>query len=63
MKRILILNTGGTFSSRPSDAGLAPSISGPEIVDIAGNISDDIELSAEDFCSLDSANILPELGA
>lgn len=60
MKRILILNTGGTFSSRPSDAGLAPSISGPEIVDIAGRISDDIELCAEDFCSLDSANILPE---
>lgn len=60
MKKILILNTGGTFSSEASEFGLAPAISGSGILDRVGVISDDIELSAEDYCSLDSANILPE---
>ena len=60
MKKILILNTGGTFSSRPSEDGLVPSVSGAEIIRSAGHVSDEIELEAEDFCSLDSANILPE---
>jgi hypothetical protein len=32
MKRILILNTGGTFSSQASENGLAPSITGDEIL-------------------------------
>ena len=31
MKNILILNTGGTFSSEASGHGLAPSITGEEI--------------------------------
>lgn len=60
MKKILIINTGGTFSSQTTGAGLAPEIKGPGILDAAGRISDDIELSTEDYCSLDSANILPE---
>ena len=60
MKKILILNTGGTFSSQLSDLGLAPSISGSGILERVGAISEDIELAAEDYCSLDSANMLPE---
>ena len=60
MKKILIINTGGTFSSQATDEGLAPAIKGSAILDCVGEISADIELFAEDYCSLDSANILPE---
>lgn len=60
MKKILILNTGGTFSSQASEMGLAPAISGSGVLDRVGIISPEIELEAEDYCSLDSANILPE---
>lgn len=60
MKKIHIINTGGTFSSQASDTGLAPAIKGSGVLDRVGRVSDDIELSAEDYCSLDSANILPE---
>ena len=60
MKKILILNTGGTFSSPASGHGLAPSISGDEIISRLGVIDDDIQLEVEDYCSLDSANIMPD---
>ena len=60
MKNILILNTGGTFSSEASGHGLAPSITGVEIVQKLGILDDDISISVEDFCSLDSANIMPD---
>ena len=60
MTNILILNTGGTFSSHISEHGLAPSMSGNEILDRLGTVSDEIELTVEDFCSLDSANIMPD---
>ena len=60
MKNILILNTGGTFSSEASGHGLAPSITGDEIVKKLGILDDDISISVEDFCSLDSANIMPD---
>ena len=60
MKNILILNTGGTFSSEASGHGLAPSITGDEIIKKLGILDDDISISVEDFCSLDSANIMPD---
>lgn len=60
MKNILILNTGGTFSSEASGHGLAPSITGDEIMNRLGMVSEDISITTEDFCSLDSANIMPE---
>ena len=60
MKKIMILNTGGTFSSQTSEHGLAPAIPGTEILDKLGVINKDILLTVEDLCSLDSANIMPE---
>ena len=60
MKRILLINTGGTFSSRPGPSGLAPELTGEEITaQIGGGISK-VKLEVEDYCSLDSANIRPE---
>lgn len=60
MKKILIINTGGTFSSEASGHGLAPAITGEEIRARLGMVSDEIFIEAEDFCSLDSANIMPD---
>lgn len=60
MKKILILNTGGTFSSEATGHGLMPSITGDEIIKKLGIVSDEMELSVEDLWSLDSANIMPE---
>ena len=38
MKRILLINTGGTFSSRPGPSGLAPELTGEEITAQIGGI-------------------------
>ena len=59
-KRILIINTGGTFSSQMSDQGLAPSITGEQILERLGMIDEEIALEVQDYSSLDSANIVPE---
>lgn len=60
MKRILLINTGGTFSSRPGNHGLAPEIKSEEIASVLGNLDESVEFEFEDYCSLDSANISPE---
>ena len=60
MKRILMINTGGTFSSRPGPSGLAPELTGGEIAAQLGGGISSVKLEVEDYCSLDSANIRPE---
>lgn len=60
MKKIKLINTGGTFSSRPSEKGLVPELSGVEIAGLLGGLSDRVTAEVTDYCSLDSANILPE---
>lgn len=59
MKRILVINTGGTFSSRPSEHGLTPKIKTDEIGPRLEGFDASLELELEDYCSLDSANITP----
>ena len=60
MKKILLINTGGTFSSRPGPSGLAPELTGEEITAQLGGGISEVKLEVEDYCSLDSANIRPE---
>jgi len=60
MKRIRLINTGGTFSSRPSAHGLTPEIRSEEVLALLGGVDSEMELVQEDYCSLDSANITPE---
>ena len=60
MKNIKIINTGGTFSSRPSEKGLRPEISGNEIAALIGSLGGEVQAEIVDYCSLDSANIAPE---
>ena len=59
MKRILLLNTGGTFSSRPGTHGLTPQMKSNDIAPFLGELGKSLQLDMEDYCSLDSANIAP----
>ena len=60
MKNVLIINTGGTFSSVEGSEGLAPGIRGEQIRKAIGIQPGLFELEIEDYCSLDSANIVPD---
>ncbi len=60
MKHILLINTGGTFSSRQGTSGLAPELTGGEIQDLMGGFDPSLQIEVEDYCSLDSSNITPE---
>ena len=59
-KKLLLINTGGTFSSVPSEKGLAPGINLEEIMKTIGPIGDGHTFELKDYASLDSANITPE---
>ncbi len=59
-KNILILNTGGTLSSKNSGNGLAPGLGKDEILKDMEWISGDCNIDFEDIYSLDSANMMPE---
>ena len=59
-KRILIINTGGTLSSVKGCNGLVPGMRSGDMLEELRMVSRNLELEAEDFCSLDSSNIGPE---
>ena len=59
-KRILIINTGGTLSSVKGSNGLVPGMNSGDMLEELRMVSRNLELEAEDFCSLDSSNIGPE---
>lgn len=60
MKNILLINTGGTFSSRPGEHGLVPELASGDICNLIGEFDPALSIAAEDYCSLDSANITPD---
>ena len=55
-----MINTGGTFSSARGENGLSPKLTGTQIRNFLGEFEEDLELSTEDYCALDSSNITPE---
>ena len=60
-KKILLLTTGGTIASRLTEEGLAPGMSGEELVSmLPGRLSEHYEISVLDILQLDSSNIQPE---
>ena len=59
MAKILLINTGGTLTSRQGELGLEPRISGKEILELVGGFEQEIDIELNDYCFLDSANILP----
>lgn len=60
MKKILLINTGGTFSSRPGECGLSPELTSGDICALLGGVDSALSIEAEDYCSLDSSNITPD---
>ena len=50
MKRIVMINTGGTFSSQRGENGLSPKLTGTQIRNFLGEFEEDLELSTEDYC-------------
>lgn len=60
MEKILMINTGGTFSSVKGENGLKPGLSSRELLEEMRMVTRSIELEMEDLLSVDSANIFPE---
>ena len=60
MKRILLLTTGGTIASRPTEEGLAPGLDGATLSHHLGSLADRYDLTVRDILQLDSSNIQPE---
>lgn len=59
-KKILLLTTGGTIASAPTDEGLAPAIRSGDITEKIAPISSLYQVTARDILHLDSSNIQPE---
>jgi len=61
-KKILLLTTGGTIASAPTESGegLAPAITGSGIQGMIGGIISNYDVTVRDILSLDSSNIQPE---
>lgn len=61
-KKILLLTTGGTIASAPTESGegLAPAITGSGIHGMIGGIISNYDVTVRDILSLDSSNIQPE---
>ena len=60
MKNILLMNTGGTFSSTGGEHGLTPTITGERILRELNGFEDTARIEVEDLFALDSSNITPD---
>ena len=60
MKRILLLATGGTIASVPTDHGLSPGTSAQELISFIPEAARLCHLQVRQVFSLDSTNIQPE---
>lgn len=59
MKKILIIGTGGTIASKPTDSGLAPDLTSEELLENAPQIRTICDVDCVQPFSLDSTNIRP----
>lgn len=57
--RILLITTGGTLASAPTGAGLAPQLSGEEILSFVPEIQDFAEIKTLPLMNIDSTNMEP----
>lgn len=57
MKKILLIATGGTIASRPTDNGLAPQITSEEILGFVPEISKVADVTAIQLFNIDSTNV------
>ncbi len=59
MKKILIIGTGGTIASAPSENGLAPELSSKQLIEQIPQIKNICEIECVEAFNLDSTNIRP----
>lgn len=59
-KKILLLTTGGTIASTPTEDGLAPNITGAGLTAFVGSMLDAFDVTVQDILQLDSSNMQPE---
>jgi len=59
MKKILLIATGGTIASKPTQEGLSPAIASEELVACVPEVRELCELAAVQLFNLDSTNMNP----
>lgn len=59
MKNVLLLTTGGTIASQPSENGLIP-VHGDALIEMLKDLRSDFRFSHKNLMDLDSSNIQPE---
>lgn len=57
MKKILMMTTGGTIASRPTEHGLAPGMQGEELLAGLEDLKKSCEIKVLEVCSIDSTNM------
>ena len=60
MKNILLIATGGTIASRPTDGGLAPQLCAKDILNCVPDLKDLCRIDALQLINIDSTNMAPE---
>lgn len=60
MKKILLLTTGGTIASEPTEEGLAPAMDGSQFAAYLSGLAANDQIQIENLYRLDSSNIQPE---
>lgn len=60
MKKILLLTTGGTIASQPSEEGLVPAMDGDRFAEYLNSLAVNYRVTIEPLYQLDSSNIQPE---
>ena len=60
MKRILMIATGGTIASKPTDGGLSPQMSAEELLSAVPELSGICAIEAVQLMNIDSTNMNPE---
>ena len=60
MKSILLIATGGTIASRPTDNGLAPQLRAKDILDCVPSLASLCRIDALQLMNIDSTNMSPD---
>lgn len=60
MKRILLLTTGGTIAAQAGEQGLAPSLTGAQLLQTLPQLAELCQADIREVMNLDSTNIQPE---
>ena len=60
MKNILLIATGGTIASRPTEDGLAPSLRAEDILGCVPSLASLCRIDTLQLLNIDSTNLAPD---